>query len=426
MTPRRPLRVCHVVYSFYENDNRVMRYAETLTARGDTVDVIALRRVGQAARASLNGVNISRVQRRVVSERAQWTYLSKTLFFFVRCLCLLSVRGLGKAYDVVHVHNMPDFLVFAAIVPKLRGARVILDLHDLVPELYVGKFQVPSKSCRFRALLFAERQSCQFADHVIVANHLWHETVTGRSVHDRKCTPIVNYPDLALFRPLPSGRSDGRDRFVFLYPGTLNHHQGLDIAVAAFAEASPLMPTAELRILGDGPARESLRRQIAALGLGARITITDRVPLQEVPRLMASVDAGVVPKRADGFGNEAFSTKILEFMACGVPVIVSRTKVDAYYFTDDVVRFFSPGDVADLARAMAWVYAHADDRQKLAQSALQFAAHHGWNAFASTYLDTGRSCGREFGFERTPPVTATGSPLARFLHHARRSVSPPG
>ena len=46
----RPLRICHVAYTFYENDNRVIRYAEARAERGDDVDVIALRRPGQARR----------------------------------------------------------------------------------------------------------------------------------------------------------------------------------------------------------------------------------------------------------------------------------------------------------------------------------------------------------------------------------------
>jgi glycosyltransferase involved in cell wall biosynthesis len=61
---------------------------------------------------------------------------------------------------------------------------------------------------------------------------------------------------------------------------------------------------------------------------------------------------GVVPKRADSFGNEAYSTKIMEFMSLGVPVIVSETKIDRYYFDDSVVRFFQSGNSDALADAM--------------------------------------------------------------------------
>ncbi|NJL72862.1 MAG: glycosyltransferase family 4 protein, partial [Candidatus Competibacteraceae bacterium] len=71
-----------------------------------------------------------------------------------------------------------------------------------------------------------------------------------------------------------------------------------------------------------------------------------------VAEIMAAADIGVVPKRANSFGNEAYSTKIMEFMAVGVPVIVSSTRVDRFYFDDSVVRFFESGNVEALTEAM--------------------------------------------------------------------------
>ncbi len=387
MTKGRPLRVCHVAYTFYESDNRVMRYAETLAARGDHVDVIALRHRGQTFKGILNGVNVYRIQRRTIDEKAALGYLLKILWFFAKSFVLLGVMGLRKTYDVVHVHNVPDFLVFTALAPKLFGAGVLLDIHDVQPELYAAKFGAQEHSVLFRCLLLVERACCRFADHVIVANHLWHDRLTRRSVPQSKCTVILNYPDLGLFRPNQSRTREGSDGFRLLYPGTLNHHQGLDLAIAAFAEAHRQMPGAELHIYGDGPAREALRLQTTRLGLTDRVKFADRVPLHQVPQLIASSDVGIVPKRADGFGNEAFSTKILEFMACGVPVIVARTKVDAYYFTEELVRFFAPGDAADLARQMVWVYEHRGDHQAWIRSAQCFAARNSWQVHASAYLD---------------------------------------
>jgi len=105
-----------------------------------------------------------------------------------------------------------------------------------------------------------------------------------------------------------------------------------------------------------------------------------------VPELIASADLGVVPKRADGFGNEAFSTKILEFMACGVPVIVSRTKIDAYYFDNGTVTFFEPGDVSDLARQMRWAYEHPVELRQVAASATEYVRDYNWQKHAGQYL----------------------------------------
>jgi glycosyltransferase involved in cell wall biosynthesis len=173
---------------------------------------------------------------------------------------------------------------------------------------------------------------------------------------------------------------------VFLYPGTLNQHQGLDIAIRAFAMSMDRMPNAEFHIYGEGPDRPMLEALVVARGLTGRVKLKDRVALTDVATLMAAANAGIVPKRADGFGNEAFSTKILEFMACGVPVIVSRTRVDAYYFDDNLVRFFTPGDDADLSRVMLAVYESRDHHQEWISAARQFAIEYSWQQRAQDYL----------------------------------------
>jgi glycosyltransferase involved in cell wall biosynthesis len=383
---RKPLRVCHLAYTFYENDNRVIRYAEALAERGDEVDVVALRRPGQERREASGRLRVFRIQRRSISERHPAAYLMKLVWFLAKSAAFVTALHRRRPYDVVHVHNVPDFLVFAALAPRLWGARVILDIHDVLPELYAGKFGAAAGSAVFRALVSVERMSCRFADHVIVANHLWHATLSGRSASASRCTPILNYPDLRLFTHSPRREQRREGTFIILYPGTLNHHQGVDLAVRAFALAKDRMPQAELHIYGEGPARVLLEQLARAPELRGRVKVRDRVPLSRVPELMASADLGVVPKRADGFGNEAFSTKILEFMASGVPVIVSKTKVDAHYFDESVVRFFTPGDATDLAAAMIADYEHRSEATGRANRARTFAMAFSWQAHAADYL----------------------------------------
>jgi len=105
-----------------------------------------------------------------------------------------------------------------------------------------------------------------------------------------------------------------------------------------------------------------------------------------VARIIASADVGVVPKRADGFGNEAFSTKVLEFMACGVPVIVARTKVDDYYFRDTQVRFFTPGSDDDLAVQMRWAFEQRDERARIAAAGHDYAREQQWEKHEGAYF----------------------------------------
>ena len=134
------MRVAMLAYAFYESDTRIQQYATALAARGDSVDIIALRKEGTSAFEVLNGVNVYRIQRRTVNERGPFDYLFRILRFLMVSAWVLAKKHLSKPYKVVHVHNVPDFLVFGALVPKLCGAHVILDIHDVLPEFYASKF----------------------------------------------------------------------------------------------------------------------------------------------------------------------------------------------------------------------------------------------------------------------------------------------
>jgi glycosyltransferase involved in cell wall biosynthesis len=382
---RRPLRVCHLAYTFHESDNRVMRYVRTLAARGDQVDVIALRPAGAGWRADEHGIRVYQIQRRSTTERAAWVYLLKLLWFWLKSMLVLSWLQVRRRYDVVHVHNVPDFLVFAAWLPKLMGARVILDIHDMMPELYAGKFAQGGPSRTFGVLAALEGLSCRFADHVIASNDLWVDTLNRRSAPAEKCTVFINHPDLTLFRPRERSRPAGAP-FVFLYPGSLNHHQGVDLAVKAFAAARSQMPTAELHIYGRGPALPLLHELVRELQLASCVRLRDFLPSRQIAEVMRAADVGVVPKRADGFGNEAFSTKILEFMACGVPVIVSRTSIDAHYFNDDLVNFFEPGNSESLAAVMRRIYDAPDAEATRLKNAGDLASRQSWQVRQRDYV----------------------------------------
>lgn len=381
----RPLKICTIAYSCYETDARVMRYNKELAARGDVVDVITLRGAGRPKRSVRDGITVIGVQTRQVNEHSPLSHLTRVLRFFVRAMFLVTWRQLRIRYDVVHVHSVPEFLIFAAWLPKLMGAKLIVDIHDLLPELYASKFQITEESALFKVLLSIERASVAFSDHLITANDLWHKKLMVRAAAAQKATTLLNFPDRSIFFPRHRTRSDGK--FIVIYPGSLNWHQGLDLAIEAFASARDRMPNAEFHIYGVGPARTDLERLVQTRGLQNCVYLRDPLPLYDIASVMASADLGVVPKRKDGFGNEAFSTKSLEFMAVGVPVIVSDTAIDTHYFDDSLVRFFKSGHVDDLAARMLELFADRVARETLIHNGLQFVRMNSWDMKKGVYLD---------------------------------------
>ena len=375
-----------VTHSFYESDNRVMRYAQTLARNGCEVDVFALRRSPELPREEVTGgVRVLRIKDRFAkAEKSKLSFFWPLLRFFIAACVGIFRENSRRKYDLVHVHNIPDFMVFAAWHPKLTGAPVILDIHDIVPEFFASKFQCSHRSLLVRALVLVERLSAAFADHVIIANHLWLDAYTRRSAPARKCSVFINHVDARIFQPRP--RAASNEKLILLFPGGLQWHQGVDIAIRAFAKLRARLPQVEFHIYGDGIMKPQLVALAGELGISGHVRFYDPLGLHEIAGVMAQADLGVVPKRADSFGNEAYSTKIMEFMAVGVPVVAASTKVDRFYFDDSVVRFFESGNVDALAAALHEVLVDGDLRRSLVANASAYAARNNWEGCQQAYL----------------------------------------
>jgi glycosyltransferase involved in cell wall biosynthesis len=261
---------------------------------------------------------------------------------------------------------------------------MILDIHDIVPEFYAAKFKKPNNSFLYKTLVLVEKLSAAFSDHVIISNHLWLRTIS-RSVNGNKVSAIMNYPDQSIFYRRARTRSD--DRFIMIYPGSLNWHQGLDIAIRALSLIKDQVSHVQFHIYGSGDRKESLLNLVSQLELQERVLINDMIPKEQIAEVMANADLGVVPKRNDFFGGEAFSTKTLEFMSLGIPVLVAATKIDMHYFNDSVVRFFEPENEGDLAQGMLTLIKDKKASERLAANASRFLEGYTWEKNSRLYLD---------------------------------------
>jgi glycosyltransferase involved in cell wall biosynthesis len=380
-------KICMLVYSGYPSDNRVRRYAETLAKRGDQVEVIALS--GPEAKMGtefVRGVTVHRIQSRDFKEKHKWTFAGRLTRFLLASSITMAKRHRRVKFDLIHVHNVPDFLVFAAWYPKLTGAKIILDIHDIVPELFASKFDSGQENRYVRLLKLLEKSSAAFSNHVIVSNHLWQKTLISRSVPENKCSVFMNHVDPAIFYRRARTRQD--DKFIMIFPGSFQWHQGLDIAIEALGHMKDTLPNAELHLYGggNGEVEATLVELASRLGLNTRVKFCGGVAFDRIADAMANADLGVVPKRADSFGNEAYSTKIMEFMSQGIPVVVSRTKIDTFYFDENVVHFFSSGDSRAMARAVMDIVEDKSLRERLAAKGLEYAECNSWDRKKCEYL----------------------------------------
>lgn len=379
------MKTCMLAYAFYENDTRIRQYVNALQERGDEVDVVALRRRGQPRYENLEGVNVYRIQTRVVNESGPISYFWRIFRFMAKATLFLARKQITQRYSLIHVHSVPDVLVFAALIPKLLGAAVILDIHDPLPELFSSKFHLANRSVMFKVLLLAEKFSIAFSNHVIIANHIWRRRLVQRSAPERKVTAICNYPDPRWFSPKPRPHRD--KRFIVVYPGTLNRHQGVDTAIKAIARVKASIPQIEFHIYGEGPAKAALIALVSRLQLRDTVAFHDFLPTEVIAEMMASCDLGIEPKSASSqFGDEALSTKILEFMRLRIPVIASRTTTHQYYYPDSTVMYFESDNDSELSECILKLYESPQLRQQLVSRAALILPENSWEVKKHDYL----------------------------------------
>jgi glycosyltransferase involved in cell wall biosynthesis len=394
-----------IAHTYYEEDPRVRREAEALVARGRSVDVIALRRPGDGPQGALNGVRITRIDVQRHQGAGLPVYLREYLSFLVRAGWAATRAHRRRRYRVVQVHSLPDFLVFAALPLKMVGVRVILDLHEAMPEFFRTRFPNVRSPLVRRLLLFQERLSIAFADRVLAVNELMADRLLGLGVPNEKLTIVPNAPDLSLFdptgRPRRGFREDGSLRVV--YTGALTPTYELDVALDAIARLAVDRPDLEARLdlYGRGDSEASLRERAAGLGIDRRVTFHGRIPLEDVPAAVAAADIGIAPTRLDDFTKVSLSTKVFEYGAMGKPVVASRLPLVERTFAADAVLTYPSGDVAALAAGIARLADDPLEREaRVAKTAIR-VRDLGWAAEADRYAALVDRLARDRDLEHT-------------------------
>jgi glycosyltransferase involved in cell wall biosynthesis len=366
-----------ILHDFYPEESRVVAEARAAVAAGFEVDVLALRGPDERARETLDGVDVIRMpigHRHGASAVALAAeYAKSTLIASVKAarLCL------RRRYDIVHVHNPPDFLLVAATGPRLRGAKTIVDFHDLTADMYMMRFGNRRGSLTDKALHFVERAAARSADAVITVHEPYREQLARNGVRKDKITVVMNSLDervLAADRAAPAG-GPADDAFRVVHHGTITPHYGVELIVEAVAQARERVPNVTLELYGAGDALPTVIARIDSLGLADVSTVVPRFLRQEeVLARVQGAGAGVAANLPIPLNRFALPTKLLEYVALGIPAIAPDLPTIRSHFGDDEITYFAAGDSSALAAAIVAVATNpgeAAERARRAQSRYQ-------------------------------------------------------
>jgi glycosyltransferase involved in cell wall biosynthesis len=363
--------------------------AEALAGRGDDVTALVLKSRQAPLRRNVAGVDVRAIPIPRYRGSSNLAYVAQYAAFFAAAGTVLSVLHARRPFDVIHVNNMPDFMVFSASLAKGLGAKLILDLHDPMPELYASKFSTGDEHPAVRLVAAMERASVSFADRAITVNEVMRDTFVAHGNPEDAFTIVQNVADTRYFpvgAALDAGQHDGGTRLI--YHGTMAPRLGLDVALQAVRRVADAGVDVSLTMIGDGDDVPRLARLIEELDIGEFVELrVGFVPVEELLPDLIDADIGIVPAQAGPFTDTMVPSKLLEYVSLGVPTICSDLPAVRYYFNDDQVRMVTPGDTDALAEAIMALAADPAGRRQQAERAMGFLERYNWDTERQRYFD---------------------------------------
>jgi glycosyltransferase involved in cell wall biosynthesis len=391
----RGRRAAVLLFSHYPADPRPRRATEALAAQGVNIDLICLcDGDSDPAHQTYGNINVTRVSLKR-HRGGRLSYIGQYAAFVLSSCFRLTWRSLTRRYDFVHVHNMPDVLVFSAIVPKLLGAKVILDLHDPMPELMRTIFKLPEKSFSVVLLKQLEKWSIRFADLVLTVNLACKKIYSSRSCEPCKIKVVINSPDDDVFRlqSRVARNSNGKNGngfrpFVILYHGSLVHRNGFDLAVESLEKVRRTIPSVRLKVCGQRTAFfDEVMQSAQQRGLDRNIDYLGPCNVNQVVDAIEDCDLGIIPNHRNIFTEINTPTRIFEYLALAKPVIAPKTRGIQDYFGDDDLIFFELGDANDLAQKIEFAYSHPVDVAETVKRGQAVYRSHTWSRERVTLLN---------------------------------------
>jgi glycosyltransferase involved in cell wall biosynthesis len=376
-------RACIVKLGHYPDLMLLIRDSETLVSHGYSVDIICVRKKGQKAReTTASGVNIYRLpgdHRRQGALR----YIFEYGYFFVLTSLILAWRSVRRRYDVIEVCSMPDFLVFSTIIPRLSGTKVILNLWENMPALFMSTFHKGQKHIFTILLHLAERVSTQYAHHIIVADGIpYKQALEGHGVPSEKITAILNVPDNVTFNLESMPTVKDNDHFILIVVATHTKRYGVQTVIKAIPRLIEHIPKLMVNVTGDGEYRPELNKLAGELGVAEYLNFTGRIPYENYLANIAKAHVGIAPMLYD----VGVSNKVFEYFALGTPVVASALPSLMSTFSSNCILYYTPGNEEELADRVIELYHNPGKRTSLAASGQAFYQKCRWQVMKHEYL----------------------------------------
>ncbi|MDK9718579.1 MAG: glycosyltransferase family 4 protein [Trichlorobacter sp.] len=264
--------------------------------------------------------------------------------------------------DLIHAH-LHEGVLIGWVVAKLRRIPLLFDYQGSLSGESLNHGFFGTGSLLHRLFRWIENRINRLADLIITSSTPGrHELLRLWQLPQQKVVALPDGVDTSVFRYFP--RATARERLgiddqvpVIVYLGLFNQYQGVDLLI--HAARLMIQQGRNFHLLLMGYPEQEYRQLVDELNMNSFVTFTGRVNYAEAPMMLAAADLAVSPKISDTEANG----KLLNYMACGLPVVAFDAPVNWELLGDDGI-YAAFGDVVDLARCLSSALA---DREALRQ-----------------------------------------------------------
>lgn len=385
---KRRFLVCHLLYEEYPRDPRVRRYVNALNENGIYCIVICSKKKKDPYFQEIEGNMIYRIP--VSKKRGSFfVTLIEYLLFSGFALFLLIYTGIRYRFKIIHTHTLPDFLIFAALWNKVFGAKLILDLHELFPELYMARTGASYNSLKVKLLTFAEKLSIGFADTVITIHDNAKDIFIKRvKAANDKIHVVMNSVDP---REFPFQSAPSENEFVIIYNGTIVKLLNLTIIVDALAKLKNEMPGADynkivFRLYGDGPALDDILSLARSRGIENKVQYLGYLQPSEMRKEVLKASVLILPPEKNIYSDLFYTIKLIEAVYLKIPVIAARLNTYMKYYGENSLFYFDSGSIDQLTVRINEVFYNPGIVKKKTASALADYNKLNWLIMRDRYI----------------------------------------
>jgi glycosyltransferase involved in cell wall biosynthesis len=279
--------------------------------------------------------------------------------------------------DVCHLHD-PE-LLWVGLLLKLGGCRIVYDVHEDLPKQVMSKTWIPQWARRPLSVVvsIAERICAEVFDAIVAATPSIAERFPAE-----KTVVVQNYPSVDAARAGSPWRPFERRRYAFAYTGGLTEVQGVREIMAIASQ----LPAELAGIIAGWFDSAEVEREVRASAGWRRVDYLGEIPPDVVLDVLRRACCGIVVDHPISNYVDSYSTKMFEYMACGLPVVCSNFPLWEKIVGDaDCGILVDPLDPPAAAAAIEKLSQDPDEARRLGENGRRAVlSHFNWEAEFAT------------------------------------------